>query len=158
MQLMTIEEFVLLDKYKNIKFNQKNIKNIVHQKGEEYMLRALFKGDTIAKTYYAGLDNRTTLQSTDLMTGIVGEPISFNYSRAKIESWEDPTIVNGTYVIKSGFLRFSALAGTWGPVGNIFLSTSKLGGVLISSAKLSKTISVNDGDSIVMVMNLSLTN
>lgn len=157
MQLMTIEEFTLVDKNKNIKFYEKDIKNIVHQKGEEYMLKALFMKDTVPDYYYAGLDNRSSLDSADTISSITGEPNN-GYSRVKIESWSGPALTNGVYVIKSGFLKFSAISYGWGPVSNIFLSTSKIGGILISSAKLSSKVSVVSGDSIVMTIGLSLTN
>lgn len=157
MRLMTIEKFILLDKNKKIKYSQNNIKNMVHQKGEQYMLDVLFMKGTVAGSYYAGLDNRATLDVSDTITSLSGEPFN-GYSRIQIESWEGPILTNGVYVVKSGFLTFSGVGTGWGPVRNIFLSTSRIGGILISSARLSQSVSVAANDSIVMVMNLSLTN
>lgn len=158
---MTVNEFTVFDINKKIKFYQENIKNIIHQDGQKYMLNALFKNGEIPNYYYAGLDNRSLLNFTDKMSSIVGEPLMTtgnNYKRAKIDSWEEPSLLNNLYVIKSGYLKFYANSVAWGPVSNIYLATSSLGGTLISSAKLSAPLSLSVGDYITMIINLSLVN
>lgn len=159
MQLMTIDNFTVFDKYKNIIFEQKNIKNIVHQEGEQYMLGVLFNKAELASSYYAGLDNRTTLSSTDSIFSITGEPLpQTSYKRQEITSWGDPFISNNVYVVKSNPITFDASIIGWGPVSNIFLTTRKSGGILLSSAKLSQILTLSEGNSVVMSISLSLTN
>lgn len=166
MQLMTIDKFTVFNKYKSIIFEQKNIKNIVHQEGEQYMLNVLFNLEQsindgkVASSYYAGLDNRITLSSTDsMLLSIVGEPLpQTSYSRQQITTWTEPFISNGVYVVKSNPITFDAAVTGWGPVSNIFLTTNSSGGILISSAKLSETVTLNVGDSIVLTISLSLNN
>jgi len=159
MQLMTINNFTILDKHKNIIFEQKNIKNIVHQQGEQYMLNALFKQGDIATSYWVGLDNRVTLGSSDTTTSITGEPLSqTSYKRQEIASWSTPFLSNGAYAVKSNAIVFDASLVGWGPVNNIFLTTAKSSGILISSARLSQTVILTAGNSVIMDMSLSLTN
>jgi hypothetical protein len=172
MRLLTIENIKLFDKNKNIKYEQSNIKNTLHQIGESYMLNCLFVNKTrkdkgeIQKTredfYYAGLDNRSTLNTTDVMSSLVNEPSANGYSRQKITSWSSPVISNSVFVTKSNNITFNASTGTntgWGPVKNIFLATTQnISGILISSAKLNQELKMVAGDTIVLVMNLSLSN
>jgi hypothetical protein len=156
---MTINSFTVFDNYKNIIFEQKNIKNIVHQLGEQYMLNALFKQGDIASSYWVGLDNRVTLGSTDTVASITGEPLpQTSYKRQEITSWSSPYLLNGSYAVKSSSIVFDASLVGWGPVNNIFLTTSKSGGILVSSARLSQTVALTAGDSVIMDMSLSLTN
>jgi hypothetical protein len=161
---MTINSFTVFDINKNIKFQQNNIKNIVHQAGEEYMLNVLFRqGQRVSSQtgsgYWLGLDNRTTLSATDIMSSVSGEPlVTTSYRRQEVSTWDAPIISNSVYVVKSSPVTFSAASVGWGPVSNIFLTTNKLGGILISSAKLSQTISLASGQSIVMTISLSLVN
>lgn len=156
---MTIKNFTVFDNNNNIKFFQDNIKNTLHQTGEQYMLNALFRQGEISPFYYAGLDNRPALSVTDTISSINGEPsLTTSYRRQKIESWEIPSILNGIYVVKSGYIKFNANTTAWGPVGNIFLTTENSGGILISSVKLVSPVTLAVGDSVTMFINLSLFN
>jgi hypothetical protein len=162
MRLLTIENIKLFDKNNYIKYEQSNLRNTLHQSGEFYILSCLFGNTTRADFYYAGLDNRTTLSTSDVMSSLVNEPSANGYSRQKITSWSTPTISNSVYVVKSGNITFNASTGVspaWGPVKNIFL-TAKQSGIeyLISSVKLNQVLTMAAGDSIVLVVNLSLSN
>lgn len=163
MRLLTIENIKLIDKNNNIKYEQSNVKNTLHQLGQFYILRGLFKNkNTLVDFYYAGLDNRVSLSASDTMSSLLNEPSTNGYTRQKINSWNDAVITNSVYVIKSSNITFNASNGVnsrWGPVRNIFLATSQdTSGFLISSVKLSQELTVASGDSIVLVANLSLSN
>jgi len=162
MRLLTIENIKLIDKNSKVKYEQSNIKNTLHQIGESYMLNCLFVNkNTRVDYYWAGLDNRSSLNTADTMSSLVNEPSTNGYSRQKITSWSSPVISNSVYVVKSNNIMFSASTGTsgWGPVKNIFLSTTQnISGILISSVKLNQELTMSPGDTIVLVMNLSLSN
>jgi hypothetical protein len=160
MRLLTIESIKLFDKNNNIKYEQKNIKNTLHQTGQFYMLNSLFANkNTRVDFYYAGLDNRTSLSTTDTMASLLDEPSSNGYIRQKITSWSSPVISNSVYVVKSNSITFSASSTGWGPVRNIFLATTQNNsGFLISSVKLNQELILKAGDTSVLIMNLSLSN
>jgi hypothetical protein len=160
MRLLTIESIKLFDKNNKIKYEQSDIKNTLHQLGELYMLNSLFaKQSTRVDFYYAGLDNRTTLNTTDTMASLLNEPSSNGYSRQKITSWSSPVISNSVYVVKSNNITFSGVSTGWGPVRNIFLATTQnTSGFLISSVKLNQELNLKSGDTAVLIMNLSLSN
>lgn len=183
MRLLTIESIKLFDKNNNIKYEQKNIKNTLHQAGQFYMLNSLFTNitrcnppgvanscdgqavslgnlkSTRSDFYYAGLDNRTSLSTTDTMASLVDEPSSNGYIRQKITSWSSPVISNSVYVVKSNSITFSSSSTGWGPVKNIFLATTQnTTGFLISSVKLNQELTLKAGDTAVLIMNLSLSN
>ena len=160
MRLLTIESIKLFDKDNNIKYEQKNIKNTLHQLGQFYMLNSLFANkNTRVDFYYAGLDNRTSLNTTDTMASLVDEPSSNGYSRQKITSWSSPVISNSVYVVKSNSITFSSSSTGWGPVRNIFLATTQNpSGFLISSVKLNQELTLKAGDTAILIMNLSLSN
>lgn len=161
MRLLTIENIKLFDKNNNIKYEQSNVKNILHQLGELYMLNSLFVKNKTTRSdfYWAGLDNRSTLSTSDIMSSFVNEPSANGYNRQKIISWSSPVLVGSVHLIKSDPITFSASSGGWGPVKNIFLTTTKNNdGYLISSVKLNQELTLVAGDSAVLVMNLSLSN
>ena len=166
--LMTIQSFKLFDENKNIKYEQFNIKNILHAEGEEYFLKYVFKSVDliIPEKYYVGLDFRSTLSRTDTLSSIFLEPSSNNYRRQAINTWSFSSSA-GNWIAKSPPIVFSAVSSSgagWGPVRNIFLSTieerCEAGGCkyLISSARLDENISLSSGDKIVLEMALSIFN
>lgn len=174
MRLMTVNNFYLKDKNGKITYKQNNIKNMLHKQGDGYILYGLFGDKTrIVTDYYVGLDARTTILRTDTLSSLVNEPSTNGYLRQKISSglgvggWSiaspHDSEPEDEYVAKSGSIFFSATNSSgsvgWGPVKNIFLSTSSgSGGLLISSAALNESISVNSGESIVLEMSLTLSN
>lgn len=145
---MKIDDFLILDKNNEIKYQQKNIKNTFHQEGEEYILNSLFtSADYLSKTgYWVGLDTRQAVSRTDTLASINGEPFNYTdginyfptgYQRKNVPlgSW---TIINpnqsGTtvppsgvltpYYATSGSIIFSAVNYNFNSVTNIFLATT----------------------------------
>lgn len=170
---MKIDNFLILDKNNKVRYQQRDIKNTFHQQGEEYILNALFKGseNLVTNGYYIGLDARPTLNRTDTLSNIIGEPLvqGNNYQRQNVSflNWQiinpntsatttaSPTLT--PYYAKSGPVIFSSLNSGWNSVTNIFLATTiGSGGKLISSATLGTTVSVAIGESVVMEMSISL--
>lgn len=140
-----------------------NVLNQLHSAGESFLLRCCFDNDGSypPSQYYFGLDNRGLITVEDTLEDIVEEPSTLNgYSRQPVSSNGEFTIeiVNGVYRATSKIVSFSAGAGGWGPVKNIFMTESSVGGTLISSAALSSQISLLEGDSINLRMALSLQN
>lgn len=158
--LMKVLEINHISNTGNIVFCQKNIKNILHNSGEEFILRTLF--DNLEKTqdYYIGLDNRSSLTQADsLNTAYILEPNQNSYERqvSSIDEFSITTTLEGNIQANSPIISFKAIGGSWGPVKNIFMATS-LGsnGYLISSASLSQSLTVNDGEIITMKMSFTL--
>lgn len=181
---MKIDDFLILDKNNKVRYQQQNIKNTFHQQGEEYILNALFKGseNLVVNGYWIGLDTRQTINRTDTLASVIGEPViqGNNYFRQNIPfvNWRiiDPNDPNASatttppigtltpYYAKSGPIIFSALNSGWNSVSNIFLATTNETncssasciGKLISTAALGTTVSVAAGESVVMEMSISL--
>ena len=124
--LMKIDNFSILDRNNKVRYQQRDIKNTFHQQGEEYILNALFKGpeNLVTNGYYIGLDARPTLNRTDTLTSIIGEPLvqGNNYQRQNVAflNWQiinpntsttttaSPTFTLAPYYAKSGPVIFSS--------------------------------------------------
>jgi hypothetical protein len=140
----------------------KNIKNVLHTQGEEFLLTALFKTTdaSIPTFYYLGLDNRTTPDVSDVLAAsLYGEPTSNGYSRQAVSSATGFTIseVDGVNRATSLIVSFSASGGSWGPISNLFLATTiNNTGHLIATAALGSTRTLQNGDFITMKFALAL--
>lgn len=161
--LLTIIEIQHRDSHGNLLWESKDIKNLLHQDGEEFMLRAAFTGGQnstiIPENYYLGLDSRTTLFSTDTMDDLVGEPSSGGYERQTISSEGDFSInfQDSHFIATSPIVVFRATAGSWGPVRNLFLTTQDDdSGYLISTAPLDSLVSLTAGDSVTLRISLRI--
>jgi len=135
--------------------------NMLHAEGQEMILSAVFAGGTIPSSYYMGLDNRASLAIGDNLAGLLAEPSANGYSRVTVSSSTDFTIAaesSGNYKSQSVLLTFLASGGSWGPVKNLFMSSSLDNtGKLISSVSLSEALTLTDGDIVNLRINLSLT-
>lgn len=157
--LMTLFEIKQFDKNNNLIFESYNIKNILHNKGEEYMLKVLFGTFNKPDRYYLGLDDRQTLQTGDTMNSSLGEPVTAGYQRQEVLS-SNFTVgqLGQTWQANSPVVLFRGLGGSWS-ARNIFLATSpNYTGYLISSISLGTRITVNDGEVVSMRIGLSLSN
>lgn len=141
----------------------KNIKNVLHKNGEEFLLRAAFVGGNVStiipSIYFLGMDNREIVLDTDTLDEIFLEPSTFGYDRQPIASSGDFTVVeeDGHFMAMGPLMAFEAIGGSWGPVQNVFLTDSPDdNGYLISTAKLGTVVTVADGDAITMRLSLSL--
>lgn len=147
-----------------ILWEQKNILNMLHNDGEEFVLRSIFLGGKtnnayIPNYYYFGLDNRVSLAASDIMTSLVSEPTTSGYTRVAVASTSNFTLgTNETNTqISSPIVTFRAVGGSWGPVKNLFLTdASDNTGYLISSVALASSVTLNDGESINLRMSITL--
>jgi hypothetical protein len=166
--LMTIKSFKLLNSKSLVKYQQFNIKNILHAEGEEYILKYVFKSTNIAipDKYYVGLDFRSSLSRSDTLSSIYLEPSSNNYRRQAIDSWSFSSSA-GNWIAKSPPIVFSAVSTSgagWGPIRNIFLATIEercdtgTCKYLISSSRLDQNVTLASGDKIVLEMSLAIFN
>lgn len=159
--LMTVDKFSIIDKSEKIIYEQKNIKNILHSEGEEFIIKSIFSSSVaIPSSYYVGLDFRNNLTKADSMQSIYLEPNTGNYRRQEIasNSWVVSNST-GTWIAKSPSIVFSAIGNGWGPVKNIFLTTveeGKSGKYIISSSALQQNVSLNAGQKIVLEISLSI--
>jgi hypothetical protein len=144
-------------------WEQRDVKNVLHIQGEEFILRAAFVGGNVSTVippaYFLGMDNREVVSASDTMDDIFLEPSTFGYSRQVIASSGDFTVVeeSGHFVAVGPLIAFEATDGTWGPVQNVFLTdTEDNDGFLISTAKLGTVISVSEGDAVTLRISLAL--
>ncbi len=159
---MTVDEVCHLDKNGNCIWKAENLKNMLHTQGVEFILKTLFvrsSGVVIPTTYYVGLDNRTTLNLSDIMDSVTGEPATNGYHRYALNSNTGFSAVFNSQIwkAKSVTLLFNAIGGSWGPVKNAFLTTtSGNNGYLISSVVLPSVRTVNSGESFTFRISLGI--
>ena len=162
LHIMKVLEVSHFSKNGEVLFNKKNIDNILHLQGEEFILKVLFGGQAVPSEYYLGLDARSTLLTTNSITSISGlEPGAGGYSRQSVNSNSFSFVVDetGNYQANSPVFLFKATTGSWGPVRNIFITTqANYNGHLISSVPLGTSLSVQAGEIISMRIGLSLRN
>ena len=146
-----------------IVYQEKDLYNVLHTDGEEFLLSALFTGGQdnsfIPDSYYLGLDNRTTVSASDEIGDLSGEPSTNGYTRQALSSTTGFTVAlsNGVNRATSNIVSFNATGGSWGPVRSLFLSDKVNNtGTLISSVLLSSATTVQNGDSVNLRMALSL--
>lgn len=144
-------------------WEDRNIRNLLHLEGEEFILRATFSGgkvsDVIPENYYLGLDNRLAVNASDTMDDLIGEPSGGGYDRQAISSLNDFSVNLDSehYIATSPIVAFNGTSGSWGPVSNLFLTDkSDNSGSLISTAVLDTAISVSIGQQVTMRIGLLL--
>lgn len=143
----------------------KDIYNMLHRQGEEFLLRAAFTGGSISTiipdNYYLGLDNRSAVALANTMTDVAEREPDFvkGYQRQPVSSSGDFSINihNDHYVATSPIVAFQATTGAWGPVSNLFLSDKNDDtGYLIATAIMPGAVIVNAGESITMRIGMQL--
>jgi hypothetical protein len=158
--LMKIVEIQHIRKNKVI-WEKKNLYNLFHTEGEQFMLMATFANDgtVLPTSYYVGLDNRSSPAVDDTMDDIEDEPTDNGYIRQALGIEGGWTIekINGVYRAIGNIITFQATGGSWGPVNNLFLTDkSDNTGYLLATASLSNELTMEEDDSINMRMSLSL--
>ena len=163
--LITVQEINLTNEKGEVLWENKNLKNMLHLQGDQFILNALFLGGVtntyIPSSYYFGLDNRISLAASNTMSNISsgGEPAIHGYSRNAVASVGAFTVslVSGVYQAQCPILVYSASGGSWGPIRNLFMTNkSDYSGVLISSVALGQIITVSSGNSINLKMGMAL--
>lgn len=146
-------------------YEAKNIPNVFHRDGQRFMLSVAFNtasGITVPANYYLGLDNRLVLTDVDTMSSLSGEPSGVGYARQAVSSLNGFAVSLGPtnkYRAVTNTVSFTAVGGAWGPVRNLFLTTSAGGGgFLISSAPLAGPRTVTAGQSVTMRLATALGN
>jgi len=147
----------------NIVWERKNLYNILHTDGEQFLLNCLFVGGQtstyIPSDYYFGLDNRGTIAVADTMSSLVAEPTTNGYERQTVSSLGTFTVSvqASNYRADTPLLTFEAIGGNWGPITTLFMTDkSDDSGTLISSVNLGTSVTVVDGHSLIVKMGLSL--
>lgn len=143
---------------------EKNIRNMLHTEGESFLLESCFTNPAaIPSYYYFGLDARITPAIGDTMSTLFNEPSGNGYSRVAMSSNGSPPNyfeieqVDGVYRATSTLLVFSATLSGYGPVRNVFLSTTaNNSGKLIATNALSEPYTLAAGDAVRIKMSLAL--
>jgi hypothetical protein len=161
--IMKILELQHIDYQGNIISTQKNLLNLLHQEGEEFLLRAAFVGgrvsNVIPEFYYLGLDNRQSVAADDTIDDLISEPIGGGYERQEISSDGDFSInfEQDHFLATSPIVAFRSTTSSWGPVSNLFLTNAAdTSGSLISTVVLTSPISLSSGDSVTMRIGMQL--
>lgn len=161
--IMKILEIQHLDSNNNIIWQNKNIYNLLHEEGEQFLLQAAFVGgqqNTIIPEFYQlGLDNRQAVGVTDTINDLISEPSSGGYERVELSSTGDFTVNydQNHYVASSPVVAFRATSGSWGPVSNLFLTAEVQSQFrLISTAVLPSPIFLNVGQTITMRIGMQI--
>lgn len=172
--LVKIEEAQIVTKDGKIKWQQKNIHNILHDEGQKLILKCCFVNPYKNETdrilpptnYYFGLDNRIELLPEDTISSLDGEPQrTTGYRRFAVK----PTIftlekVVGVWAAKSPIVTFTATTDI--TVRNVFMMTTtqeknELDEIvnvtyLISSVAFDEQQTITSGDNFRIKMSLSL--
>lgn len=160
--LMKILEVSHFSKNGDLLFNKKNIDNILHIQGQEFILKSIFGEVSIPNEYYLGLDGRTTLLATNNISSISGlEPGTGGYTRQNVtsESFSFALDNEGNIQANSPVVLFRATSGGWGPVRNIFLATAPgYTGYLVSSVPLGTSLTIQQGETVSMRIGIGLRN
>lgn len=161
--ILIIDQIQLLDSSGNILWHDSNIKNMLHQEGEQFLLKAAFTGGAVSTVipdnYYLGLDARSVVLAADTMDDVVGEPSTGGYARQTITSSGDFSVnFDGNhYSAQSPIVAFRSTTLAWGPVSNLFLTNKNdSSGYLISTAILSSPITLAVGDNVTMRISMRL--
>lgn len=161
--LLKVLEIQHLDAQGAILWEQRNILNVLHVDGEEFLLRAAFQGGPVSTIipddYYLGMDNRQAIDVDNNMDDLIGEPAGSGYERQAISSTNDFSLnfEQDHFVATSPIVAFRATTGNWGPVSNLFLTDKEDNtGYLIATATLDSAIEVISGDSITARIGLQL--
>lgn len=147
-----------------LKWVEEGIGNILHDAGEEYILKAAFsEGIAVPVSFYIGLDNRVSLAEGDVLPP-ANEPSGNGYARQAVNSdatdWT-ATLDAGNWQVKSKTVTFTASGGpipATGSVANMFLSTtSDNTGKLVASVALSQARTIAAGDSLQTDITIKLS-
>jgi len=161
--IMKVLEIQHLSRDKKVLWERRNLRNMLHLKGEEFLLRGAFTGGRVStvipENYYLGLDNRPTILEEQEMGDLISEPTYAGYTRQPVSSSGDFSVVfeDGHYQAISIVVAFEAINGQWGPVQNLFLSDmATTSGILISTTALETAVVVEAGESVTMRLAMSL--
>ncbi len=150
-------------KNNEIIWEAKNLNNLLHFEGEEFLLRAAFTGgrdsSIIPDNYYLGLDSRATPIVGDTITSLITEPVENGYVRQPLSSSGDLVVadVSGHFRATSKIVAFRAQGGEWGPVSTLFLTDKETDdGSLICSVPLGVALTVADGESMTLRLAFAL--
>ena len=161
--LVRVIELTVSDASGNVLSVQRDLRNILHQDGEAFILRAAFIGgqnsSVIPSFYYLGLDNRAAVAAADTIDDLSGEPTGNGYERQQISSNGSfaLNLEDGHYLATSPIVSFRAVSGNWGPVANLFL-TDKADdtGSLISTVVLASPISLTSGTGVTLRIGMQI--
>jgi hypothetical protein len=157
--ILTIIDIQHRNSKDEILWQQKNVNNLLHQEGENFLLGIAFAGFTIPSNYYLGLDNRAIVAASDTLDELIGEPSTGGYERQAIPSTGSfaMNFESLHWVATSPIVTFRATVSGWGPVTCLFLSTSNdNSGSLLSTAILESAILLSANDTITMRIGMRL--
>jgi len=142
-----------------LKAMQEGLPNIWHDEGEEFAIKVLFNETlSVPANYYIGLDNRGSLAEDDTLPP-TGEPTGTGYARQAVASDDTDftaSQVAGNWQTKTKEVTFTAGAGGWTQVSNMFIcTTSDDTGKLLCSVPMSASYTLADGESLKVDMTIT---
>ena len=80
--ILTIIDIQHKNSKDEILWEQKNVNNLLHQEGENFLLGIAFAGFAIPSNYYLGLDNRAIVAASDTLDELIGiDKFNLTYSQ-----------------------------------------------------------------------------
>lgn len=137
--------------------------NLLHDDGEEIILKAAFsEAYSVPVNYYIGLDDHVTIDETDTLSSLSGEPAVGGYARQAVASDETDftlTLDSGNWQAKTKTVTFTPSGVDYPATRNMHFGDQASGtaGKLIASVALSQSRTVLDGDSLDTNLTIKLS-
>jgi len=158
-----VADVVHKDKNGNVIWRENNVRNIFHDGGEEYIIKACFTEEvSVPANHYLRLDNRSSLAEADVLSSLSAEPTTNGYAAVAITTNTTGYTASqdsGDWQAATKTCTFSASGGSVGPVANMNLCDASTGtsGRLLCSLALSQSRTLSDGESLDATMTLKVS-
>jgi hypothetical protein len=139
-------------------WQEKNISNILHDQGKEFIIKTLFTGElAVPDNYYIGLDNRGSLSASQDMTSL-SEPSGNGYTRQTLTSTGDFTYdEDNVNAVSNIFLTFTCTSSSYSAKNVFVTNASDNSGYLISSKALATARTLTTGETITLKIGINLS-
>lgn len=160
MKLTTIKWITHKDKNNNLLWKMKNVKNILHLEGQEYIIKSLFNSLIASQNYFCGLDSREEVNEEDTSQSLISEPFTnSSYSRFSLNSNSFLySVYRNKPQVRTSLVKYSNTNLQPIIFKNTFIITPPINGkeYLLSSNKLGGSKTINKGETVTFRLLFSL--